>query len=92
MVYCDTIQEWGRKKKIGETTFDSPVLDALTLTEKEGVKSIICKLKYLTRKHPSVATLGTYFIEKEFKFKAINYNFEVHYSFDMGGEDEIFRF
>jgi hypothetical protein len=86
LVYCDTAQEWGRKKKVDGGTIDGPILRAITLEETR----ICTELEYPTENAPSVSTLKRLIQEKTECFCSSDCSFSLEYHF-IGG-DEPLRF
>ncbi|MFZ2410077.1 MAG: hypothetical protein WAW23_00755 [Candidatus Methanoperedens sp.] len=88
LIYCDTCQEWGRKKKIDKITYDSPVLDKIELSGT----SILCQLRYLTALIPDPDRLASFYSDKTNKFSSGTYDFSVNYTYATGKESDAFRF
>lgn len=93
LVYCDTAQEWGRKKRINGSVFDGPILKGIDLIESpsSSQKTIICNLKYTTSPPPE-DKIKKIVGEKTGSFYSRNHLFLIKYEFEFGGTPLQFSF
>lgn len=77
LVYCDTVQEWGRRKKKidGGSYYDDPTLTCLTLKGE----AICCALEYPTGNAPSESTLKDIVQERTGSFCSHEFKFSLKY-------------
>ncbi len=90
LMYCDTAQEWGRKKEVNKVFYDAPVLSRIEFGD--GEKSINCNLKYLSAKYPEEKKLQSFFAEKISKFYSDSVVFKISYSYETGKTSNQFSF
>lgn len=91
LVYCDTAQEWGRRKKeeSGQREYASPWLDSICITEGtvKEVATNICYDEDDLNVVPTQELLKSQAAEKEQSFKTRGYQFVINYSLVMRESD-----
>lgn len=104
LMYCDTAQEWGRKKEVDKVFYDAPVLSSIeiNLVEQEdkeqgkscryGASKIMCQLKYEGLNHPDEEKLNSFFLEKLSKFRSDNVIFGIQYKYETSDKETTFYF
>lgn len=91
LIYCDTAQEWGRKKEIDKKSYSAPILRSVLLA-KEEKKKITCNLEYLTCQHPDDGKLKSYLNYKLSKFCSKESIFQITYNYSAGKNPVTFTF
>ena len=92
LMYCDTIQEWGRKKEIDKVFYDAPILEKITLDTVDNKKSINCHLKYLCAEYPDENKLSSFLDSKISRFRSSDTVFGITYSYARRSEVTPFTF
>jgi len=90
LVFCDVVQEWGRRKKY-QKAYDSPEFEALKVTQNNvGQLVIESSLKYNNINHPSPDIIQSYSSKVRVRFVS-KHNFVIRYKF-TDADDEVVRF
>lgn len=91
LMYCDTAQEWGRKKDVDKKFYAAPVLESIDLTHGNK-KAVVCNLHYCTDQHPGEEKLKGFVKEKLLKYSAKKATFKIRYSYETGKKPTRFCF
>jgi len=91
LIYCDTAQEWGRKKEIDKISYSAPILNSIELASGDK-KEIVCNLEYQSFQHPDDEKLSSYLNDKISKFCSRTASFKIIYKYKTGKEQNPFTF